>query len=181
MPEYFPSLPSCEVGLESDYKMSYHERVKIFLGCQHHVHFLPREKFLPEMHHNDILVCVYVNAPQLIRERNCLLEELPTPLRFSVFFDWFVQQLRPGEVLAIVHTDVDPGHAETSSAPGDALEGDAGACRTEISLSLGDDSISHPALAAARMSWGEGDVIILCTGISWTGGSLEVRMLNGGF
>ena len=32
---------------------------------------------------------------------------------------------------------------------------------------------SHPDLTAAITSWGEGWVIMLCTGISWTGGSLK--------
>ena len=69
-----------------------------------------------------------MRPPQLIRERNRLLKKLPAPLSFSLFFDWFLQQVRPSEVLPVVHTDVHPGDAEPAATPGDALHCDALAC-----------------------------------------------------
>ena len=70
----------------------------------------------------------FMRPPQLIRQRNRLLEKLPAPLGFSLFFDWFLQQVSSSEVLPIVHTDIHPGNTQPATTPGDALYCDALAC-----------------------------------------------------
>ena len=86
----------------------------------------------------------FMRPPQLIRQRNRLLEKLPAPLRFSLFFDWFLQQVSSSEVLPIVHTDVHPGNAQAAATPGDPLDCEGLAWRKY----LHHTSQSGPALSS---------------------------------
>ena len=70
-----------------------------------------------------------VISPQLLRQTNSLLKKLPAPLGFSLFFDWFLQQVSSSEVLPVVHTDVHPGNAQAAATPGDPLDCDSFAWR----------------------------------------------------